>query len=94
MTRSGSGVGGFAGAMHRLHARLSGLARPATGFVSQPDPKSIGSFARGRQLSAGNFLFAGFLIEAKGRSIWDGRYLVEWAGALRAVRLPNGERDP
>lgn len=34
-------------------------------------------------------------IEAqRGRSIWDGRYLVEWANALREVRLPNGERPP
>ncbi len=57
--------------MHRLHARLAALSRPATGFVSQPEPKTIGSFARGRQLSAGNFLFAGSLIEAPGKSIWD-----------------------
>ncbi|WP_347311547.1 heparinase II/III family protein [Defluviimonas sp. SAOS-178_SWC] len=57
--------------MHRLHARLAALARSATGFVSQPEPKTIGSFARGKQLTAGNFLFAGFLIEAKGKSIWD-----------------------
>ena len=55
--------------MHRLHARLSTLARPATGFVSQPEPRSIGSYARGKQLSAGNFLFAGFLIEAKGKTL-------------------------
>ena len=57
--------------MHRLHARLAALAHPATGFVSQPEPRSIGTFARGKQLSAGNFLFAGFLIEAPGKMIWD-----------------------
>jgi len=57
--------------MHRLHARLSTLARPATAFVSQPEPRTIGSFARGKQLLAGNFLFAGTLAEAPGRSIWD-----------------------
>ncbi|MDH5453785.1 MAG: heparinase II/III family protein, partial [Paracoccaceae bacterium] len=57
--------------MHRLHARLSALSRPATGFVSQPEPKTIGSFARGRQLTAGNFLFSGFLIEGPGVNIWD-----------------------
>jgi uncharacterized heparinase superfamily protein len=56
---------------NRVAARLAGLGRAAAGFVSQPEPRSIGSHARGRQLSAGNFLFAGFLIEAKGRSIWD-----------------------
>ena len=63
--------GGYVRTMHRLHARLSTLARPATGFVSQPEPRSIGSFAKGRQLIAGNFLLAGFLIEAPGKPIWD-----------------------
>jgi len=58
-------------ALHRLHARLAGLARPATGFVSQPEPRSIGHYARGRQLVAGNFLFSGHLIEAPGLLIWD-----------------------
>lgn len=58
-------------ALHRLHARLAGLARPATGFVSQPEPRSIGHYARGRQLVAGNFLFSGHLIEAPGLQIWD-----------------------
>ncbi|WP_249138835.1 heparinase II/III family protein [Actibacterium sp. MT2.3-13A] len=57
--------------MNRLHARLSTLARPATGFVSQPEPRTIGSFARGKQLIAGNFLFAGYLVEAPGTAIWD-----------------------
>jgi uncharacterized heparinase superfamily protein len=57
--------------MHRLHARLSRLARPATGFVSQPEPRTIGTYAKGKQLIAGNFLFAGFLIEGPKRSIWD-----------------------
>ncbi len=68
MGRSGTGQVGL---MHRLHARLAALARPATGFVSQPEPRTIGSYARGRQLAAGNFLFAGFLIEAKDKPIWD-----------------------
>lgn len=57
--------------MNRLHARATVIARAATGFVSQPEPRSIGTHARGKQLSAGNFLFAGFLIEAPGKSIWD-----------------------
>ena len=57
--------------MHRVHARAASRARPATGFVSQPEPKTIGHFARGRQLVAGNFLFSGALTEAKDVSIWD-----------------------
>ena len=56
--------------MHRAHARWAARARPATGFVSQPEPRSIGHFARGRQLLAGNFLFAGVLTTAPGGSIW------------------------
>ncbi|RSK33041.1 heparinase [Rhodovulum iodosum] len=57
--------------MDRLHARLSTLARPATGFVSQPEPRTIGSYARGRQLIAGNFLFAGDLLAAPQTAPWD-----------------------
>ncbi len=57
--------------LNRVHARLSTRAKPATGFVSQPEPRTIGSFARGRQLAAGNLLFAGHLIEAPKTSLWD-----------------------
>ena len=46
-------------------------AAPAQGFVSQPEPRSIGIYARGRQLVAGNFQFAGQLVEAPGAMIWD-----------------------
>lgn len=56
--------------MNRWHARRAARATPATGFVSQPEPRTIGSFARGRQLVAGNFLFAGSLVEAPKQSIW------------------------
>jgi uncharacterized heparinase superfamily protein len=57
--------------MNRLHAWRAARAPAATGFVSQPEPKSIGSFAKGRQLIAGNFLFAGQLVEAPKVAIWD-----------------------
>jgi len=69
--RSGSWQEGRIGWADRLQARLSVFARPATGFVSRPEPRTIGSYARGRQLIAGNFQFAGFLVEAPGTSIWD-----------------------
>ena len=59
------------GAMNRLHARLSGLTRPARAFVSQPEPRSVGLAARGRQIMAGNFPFAGYLVQSPDRSIWD-----------------------
>ena len=57
--------------MDRVHARLAARARPATGFVSAPEPRTIGHFARGRQLIAGNFLLDGHLIEAPNSQIWD-----------------------
>lgn len=57
--------------MHRVHARLSTLARPATCFTSMPEPRTIGIYAKGRQLLAGNFLFAGHLVVAPGASIWE-----------------------
>ena len=55
----------------RMHARLAARVRPATGFVSQPEPRSIGRVARGRQLLIGNFLFAGHLIRAPDALPWD-----------------------
>jgi uncharacterized heparinase superfamily protein len=60
---------------YRLADRLALLAarraRPAGGFVSQPEPRSIGLFTRGKQLLAGNILLAGHLAEAPGISLWD-----------------------
>ena len=50
---------------HRFHARVAGRSRSATAFVSSPEPRTIGLFARGRQLLAGNLLFAGHLSESK-----------------------------
>jgi len=57
--------------MHRVHARMTARARAATAFVSQPEPRTIGSFNRGRQLIAGNLMFAGHLIESRDAMLWD-----------------------
>ncbi|MEX0371393.1 MAG: heparinase II/III family protein [Tateyamaria sp.] len=57
--------------LNRWHARRATRAKAATAFVSSPEPRTIGSFAKGRQLVAGNYLFAGALIEARGTRIWD-----------------------
>ncbi len=57
--------------IHRLAMWRALRAAPARGFVSQPEPRSIGIYARGRQLVAGNFLFAGTVVEAPGAAIWD-----------------------
>jgi len=32
--------------------------------------------------------------QREGESLWDGQYLVDWAAALRAVRLEDGTRPP
>ena len=45
--------------------------RPAGGFVSQPEPRSIGLYTRGKQLVSGNILLAGHLAEAPETSLWD-----------------------
>lgn len=59
----------------RLADRLAVLAarraRPAGGFVSQPEPRSIGLYTRGKRLVSGNILLAGHLAEAPGASLWD-----------------------
>ncbi|TCL01285.1 putative heparinase superfamily protein [Shimia isoporae] len=57
--------------MHRVHARISTMASPATGFTSMPEPRTIGLYARGKQLVAGNFLFAGHLLTAQNTSMWS-----------------------
>ena len=58
--------------LNRWHAARAGRMKArAVGFVSSPEPRTIGSFARGRQLLAGNFLFAGHLVERKDADVWD-----------------------
>ncbi len=56
---------------NRYYAWLSQRRKAVTGFVAQPEPRTIGSFARGRQLVAGNLLFAGYLVEAQDTGLWD-----------------------
>ena len=43
----------------------------APGFRLAPEPRSIGMVARGRQLTAGNYLFAGHLVESPDLGLWD-----------------------
>jgi len=71
MTRSGSASVRGGRFLDRLHARLAAFAPPARGFVSQPEPRTIGTFARGRQLLVGNFLFGGHLVESPDTPVWD-----------------------
>jgi uncharacterized heparinase superfamily protein len=57
--------------LNRWHARRATRVKAVTAFVSSPEPRTIGSFAKGRQLVAGNYLFAGALVEAPGVDLWD-----------------------
>ncbi|MCV2887589.1 heparinase II/III family protein [Ruegeria aquimaris] len=84
---------------NRLYARLSQRQKSVRGFVSQPEPRTVGSFARGRQLVAGNLLFAGYLVESPTISLWevatpnaafeDERQGFAWLDDLAAVGDPR-----
>ncbi|MCU0899617.1 MAG: heparinase II/III family protein [Cypionkella sp.] len=69
----GASQGGFGAGGWRARLAVWRAARGpvAQGFTSAPEPRSIGLFARGRQLVAGNYLFAGHLVEAPGTGLWD-----------------------
>lgn len=55
----------------RLAVFAARRARAAEGFVSQPEPRSIGTHSRGAQLVSGNVLLAGHLAEAPDVPLWD-----------------------
>ncbi|SFR55942.1 Uncharacterized conserved protein, heparinase superfamily [Yoonia tamlensis] len=57
--------------MHAVHARRAARRNVATGFVTPPEPRSIGVVGRGRQLITGNFLFSGVFVEGPRLSLWD-----------------------
>lgn len=55
----------------RHQARRAGRAKVTTTFALPPEPRSIGLLAKGQQLIAGEFLFAGQRISDPALSIWD-----------------------
>ncbi|RME17116.1 MAG: heparinase [Alphaproteobacteria bacterium] len=57
--------------LNRWHARRARRAPTPGGFQSQPEPRTIGSFAKGKQLVAGNLMLAGHLVETGERPPWD-----------------------
>ncbi|WP_370870557.1 heparinase II/III family protein [Pseudotabrizicola sp.] len=67
-SHGGFGAGGWRA---RLAVWRAARGPMAQGFTSSPEPRSIGLFAKGRQLVAGNYLFSGHLIEAPGTGLWD-----------------------
>jgi uncharacterized heparinase superfamily protein len=66
--QTASSSGGISARLAIWRAKRAPVAK---GFVSQPEPRSIGLYARGKQLLAGNFFVAGQLITAPSVSIWD-----------------------
>ena len=52
-------------------ASLSSLRSPPRSFLCHPEPRAIGSFVRGEQLLAYQFIFAGQRVEAPDTSIWN-----------------------
>lgn len=71
MTDSENRPSRWARFMNRVQAVRAGLGRQTAALLLQPEPRTIGSFARGRQLCAGNFVFAGHLVQAPETTIWD-----------------------
>ncbi|WP_435256800.1 heparinase II/III family protein [Thioclava sp. FR2] len=63
--------GASGGWRSRLAVWRASRGPKAAGFTSSPEPRSIGMVARGRQLCAGNYLFAGQLVEAPEMGLWD-----------------------
>ena len=59
------------GTARRLRVLLAHPGRGARAFVSHPQPQAIGSYPKGRQIMAGNLLFAGALVEHPiSTSVW------------------------
>ncbi len=46
-------------------------AHVARGLASQPEPRTIGLYARGKQLAAGNFVSGAVVVESPDVAIWD-----------------------
>ncbi len=55
----------------RLEMWRAGRKPVATGFETQPEPRSIGLYARGKQLMAGQFIVGGAVVEQPDTAIWD-----------------------
>lgn len=57
--------------LHRYHARKAARTAIQTRFVAPPEPRTIGHFARGRQLINGNVLIGGTFTQAPEAVVWD-----------------------
>ncbi len=71
MSRTESVQGLWARLINRYHVRRAYRESSESSFVFLPEPRMIGRLARGRQICAGKYLFAGSVVEAPDRVIWD-----------------------
>lgn len=55
----------------RIAIWRAGRMKPATRFARPPSPRSIGLYARGRQLVQGQVLLAGHLVDTGGKLLWE-----------------------
>ncbi|RFU14412.1 heparinase [Rhodobacteraceae bacterium W635] len=85
---------------YRWAAWRAGFGPVPRGFTSRPEPRLVGSDARGRQLMAGNLLFAGVLVQMRDGLPWtlaapsdafeDELHGFEWLDHLAAVADGSG----
>lgn len=54
----------------RMAARLTGMRAAPAGFTLKPEPRSVGTSARGRELCAGRYHFGGHVVEAGQSALW------------------------
>lgn len=54
----------------RWVARATARKPRVTELLTHPEPRTIGSFARGKQLIAGNYQLGGHLVQSPGRDLW------------------------
>ncbi|WP_208348932.1 heparinase II/III family protein [Pseudaestuariivita rosea] len=80
---------------NRRHARRAARSRQKVELVEPPEPRTIGSYGRGRHLLSGKVMLAGYLVSAGPQNIWelrspvqafdDARHGFAWLDDLAAV---------
>ncbi|GGL57078.1 heparinase II/III family protein [Wenxinia marina] len=64
-------TGRLARLLDRVEARRSARRGTAAAFHTMPEPRTVGHFARGRQIVAGNLLIGGELLQLGAEAPWD-----------------------
>lgn len=57
--------------LNRYYARRGAGSVLPTAFLSQPEPRTIGLYAKGKQLVAGNYMLAGQLLQGARKEFWE-----------------------